>query len=123
MNVLQNWSTDIEEFYPDYVQLLVDFKDKVFFQKQLFLNEKTHPEFPEIFTKARQYSEEKTARLWLKNADLMNLPVDKMKSFFLVVRETMFTRINYDTFTVENLYTEVIKVNSSFKFLIDEEAN
>ena len=112
-------SADIKVLYPDYINLIVKYKDKVFFEKQLLLHQHIDPSYGKLLRKALKFSEEKSTRLWQRAAGLEAVPTGKLVEFYLAVRDTLYTRIHYDTFTSNALFVEVQKVNASFKYLVE----
>jgi len=81
---------------PEYVQLMGRYKDWVFFQQQLFLIRHEDEKYINTFDRVRNVTEEKTALLWIKSAGLDKLPLPRVRQFFILVRETFYTRLNYD---------------------------
>jgi len=117
----QKTSILIDELFPEFIQLMVEYKDWVFFQKQIFLLRFEDPRYLETFDKIRSVTEEHTASLWIKTAGLEKLPVSQIRQFFFVIRETFYTRLDYNNWTEEVINKVVIDINSSFKFLINND--
>jgi len=115
----QKTSILIDDLFPEFIQLMVKYKDWVFFQKQIFLLRFEDPRYLEAFDKVRSVTEEHTASLWIKTAGLGKSPVSQIRQFFFVIRENFYTRLDYDNWTVEAILKEITEINNSFKFLIN----
>ncbi|MCP4122972.1 MAG: hypothetical protein GY751_14570 [Bacteroidetes bacterium] len=113
----------IDELIPEFIQLMFEYKDWVFFQKQIFLLRFEDAMYLETFDKIRSVTEGHTASLWIKTAGLEKLPVSQIRQFFFVIRETLYTRFDYNNWTEEVIIKEITEINNSFKFLINTDLN
>jgi len=113
----------IDTLMPEYVQLMGRYKDWVFFQQQLFLIRHEDEKYINTFDRVRNVTEEKTALLWIKSAGLDKLPLPRVRQFFILVRETFYTRLNYDNYTPEILTDIINDINESFQFLLKDDLN
>lgn len=110
--------SETDHFYPDYVYLIADHKDYVFFHKQLYLQRLSNKKYDACFQRAKALTEPKTMELWKKSAQLEKNPTEQVRAFFEVIREVVFTKMDYETFTGESFNKTVLDVNKSFHFLL-----
>ena len=108
----------IHTFFPDYADLLVKYKDWLFFHKHMFLLRHSYQKYDDQFMMAREITESKLLEIWLKTADLETIPKEKIEHFSYIIRETIFIRLNYDSFSADVLKSEVEKINSTFHVLL-----
>ena len=110
----------IDNLIPEGANLIVDFKNWVFFHRQMFLLQNDDRKYKEMYNQTRSITEEKTLELWMKTAGLNHLPKDDVEKFFFTLRAAALSRFRYDNFSVEVLINEISILNKSFKFLLDQ---
>jgi len=108
----------IESMFPQYANIVEQFRDWVFFHRQMFLLRNKKKKYNNVFEATLAITSIKTSELWCKQAGLCDVPNANMQQFFYTVREVFLTRIEYTSFTAES-FTKVIKeLNEAFAFLI-----
>jgi len=105
-------------FFPEYAEIMIRYKDMLFFNKHIFLGRTSNKKYAETWEKIASRVDNKTEVLWMKLVNLEDLPPDEREKFYLTIRTAAFMRLQYDTYTYENLYKVVTDVNASFGFLM-----
>jgi AcrR family transcriptional regulator len=108
-----------EYFYPDFAQLLEQNKDWAFTHIQLYHHRERSEEYLYNFNRGTELIEKKIGKLWAKMAGLDQLPIEQTLYPFRVLREAMFSKLHYDTFSPELLHREMREFTSSLEFLLD----
>ena len=109
---------DAETFYPDFAELLQEEKTWAFAHMNTFHFRDRSEKFAEMFENVTQMIEPKIGHLWASTVGLDDLPVEKTKYLFRVIREAVFTRLSYESYSPEILMEEVRKLNNSLQFLL-----
>ena len=114
----QEESNEIDVYFPDYANLIIKYKDMIFFNRHLFLLSDKKKKYEEAWNRVAELVDDKTEVLWMKLVNMEDLPSDQKEQFYLTIRTAAFMRLNYHDFTYENLYKVVTGVNESFGFLL-----
>jgi AcrR family transcriptional regulator len=114
----QKETKDLDAFFPDFANIMVKYKDMLFFNKQLFLGSKTNEKFNDAWEEVTKYTDNKTEELWMKLFNLQDLSPHEKEQFYLTIRTAAFIRLQYDSYTYDKIYEVVNDVNNSFKFLM-----
>lgn len=108
-------------FYPDLCQVLVRYKDYTFFQVQLYLNRERCEECRMLYDELTPRSEVITSKLWAEMVGLDSVAREKSLALFRIIREAIFSRLKYDSFSEEYMLKAVKTYNDSIKFLVPED--
>ncbi|MCP4122971.1 MAG: TetR/AcrR family transcriptional regulator [Bacteroidetes bacterium] len=108
----------IESMFPQYANIVEQFRDWVFFHRQVFLLRNNKKKYDDVFKATLAITSPKTSELWCKQARLCDVPTAKMQQFLYTVREAFLTRIEYTSFTAENFTKVIHELNDAFSFLI-----
>jgi len=104
-------------FYPDFAQLLGDHKDWTFAHITMFHSRGLDGKYKQYFEKVTAMIEPKIGHLWTKAVGLDDLPSNKTNQLFRVIREAMFTRMDYDSYEPGEFLKNIKELNASLSFL------
>ena len=110
----------IEDFFPEYAEVMVKYKHMLFFNKHVFLNRSINEKYAETWEKIAELTDDKTEVLWMKLVNLPALPTHEREQFYIIIRTSAFMRLQFSTFSYKNIYKTVADVNSSFGFLLGD---
>jgi len=104
-------------FYTDLAQLLYDHKHWAFSHMQMYHNRDKDKSYQNWFTKVTDMIEPKIASLWIKTVRPKEMPPNKTTELYRIIRESMFSKMNYEGFTPEQFDKDIRKLNESLNFL------
>jgi len=113
-------SKDIDVYFPDYGEVVIKYKDMLFFNRHLFLGRTTNARYAQLWKIISEITDNKTEELWMKMIDLENLPPRQREKFYKTIRTAAFMRLEYDEYTYERMHKNVIDINRSFGFLMED---
>lgn len=107
----------VHEMIPDFVHLMLDHKDIVFFNKIIFLQRKTDPLFEEVTLKVSEYVDPKVQELWMKLLRLQDVKQDHLERLYDTIRTTGYIRLEYNNFTYDSICAVIQTISDSIEAL------
>ncbi|MCP4122974.1 MAG: TetR/AcrR family transcriptional regulator [Bacteroidetes bacterium] len=123
LEVTRNFAAEanvMERFFPDYGEVVIKYKDMLFFNKHIFLGRHKNKTYADTWELISKITENKTEELWMKMINLESLPPHQREKFYETIRTAAFMRLQYDEYTYERMYNNVIEINRSFGFLMND---
>jgi AcrR family transcriptional regulator len=110
---------DMQNFFPEYAESCIKYKDMIFFNRYLFLHRETDALCRSAWKRISDFVDDKTEELWMKMIDLDDLPKPQRERFYETIRSAAYMRLEYDDFTYDRIYNNIMEVNRSFGFLME----
>ena len=104
-------------FIPDLYVILYDFKLGLQFSKQLFCN-RGNPKFNQTYKKGVALSSDLIVPKFKAYFNI-NLPDEDVKALWFTVIDTWYSRLNFNTYTVESLIDSCHEIMDTIKPLIE----
>ena len=110
----------IDTFYPGFAKLLEKNKDWAFFHINCSMQRDKDNYCARQFQKVTELIENNITLLWARTIGLDSLPVAKTRELYRVMREIIFARMDYDTYSAEFLDQEMKQLNDSIRFMLKD---
>ncbi len=108
----------LKSFIPDLYEVLYDFKLGVQFSKQLFKN-RENPRYNKAYKQGVALSADLIAPKF-KNFFKIDLSLDAVKSLWLILTDTWYSRLSFNNFSVDSLCALCYEIMESVLPLIEQ---
>lgn len=111
---------NVHKMIPDFVNLMLDHKDMVFFNKFIFLQRQSDRLYQETTLKISEYIDPKVQELWMELLNLQDVQPDHLTRLYDTIRTTGYMRLEYNNFSFDSITAVIKNISDTIAVLISK---